>query len=105
MKTETKEVKLIAVVPDDGKYFVNRKDRVVTDGKVYLPSEDAASVWEEMDEADALAIKQQWRDEAEAARKKRIEEFESRARNRGARSNGGAGASDEAVADPSAPSV
>ena len=65
MKTETKKIELITATPDEGKRFVNRTDKIVADGKLYLPTAEAVSQWEELDEAEALALKEQWRKEAE----------------------------------------
>ena len=65
MKTETKKIELITATPDEGKRFVNRTDKVVADGGLYLPNAEAISQWEELDEAEALALKEQWRKEAE----------------------------------------
>ena len=65
MKTETKKIELITATPDEGKRFVSRTDKVVADGKLYLPNAEAISQWEELDEAEALALKEQWEKEAE----------------------------------------
>ena len=69
MKTETKKIELITATPDEGKRFVSRTDKVVADGKLYLPTAEAVSQWEELDEAEALALKEQWEKEAEAEAK------------------------------------
>ncbi len=67
MKTEVKKIELITAVPDEGKRFVCREDRIVADGKLYLPNKEAVSRWEEIDEAEALALKAQWEKEAAKA--------------------------------------
>jgi hypothetical protein len=62
MKTETKE--LLKATPDEGKMFVHRGDRIVA-RQLYPASQDALAAWEELDEAEALALKEQWRKEAD----------------------------------------